>query len=421
MTNGNEQSQATFTDFFESIEAAQTTMFNPSNDSPTSQYFQQQAAFNPFLQQQQPGGYLMPQATGMGYAAFGQHPFGPPQPLQNQFTGYPAPSPFSAPSPFPPQQQQFPPQQFLQQQATGFPSFPPQQMPMMTGGPNPFRQTMMMTGAPPPMPPMPSFPSQTQFPSQNQFAPPPLANSLFPPQAKPPQKQQSLGPPPSSQQLVPQATGSKNPFNRGAGEAPRMQKVEERALSMNSLSLGGSAFGTRSNGNGMNGFENNFNQNGGQNQGYGGPALGQFGQGSASQGSATPPIPKPLVQSQTGMGSIASEFAFAKPFNNLPSSTSMPFPYSAATNPSSQPSFLSQPPTNYTTTSPTPLVSQATGYTSQFERKPFVPTSSFGTNLENEIPRINPFRNEFTPPQQAQNGNGNMNNGFGLNGSGNLM
>lgn len=100
--------------------------------SPTSNYFQQQAAYNPFAQQQM--------MTG---AAFGQQPQ-----VQVQATGMFQPQ--QPTNPFGLQQQH--PQQsfggsFLQAQPTAF------LQPQGTGAPNPFRQSMLM----PSMTGMPSF------------------------------------------------------------------------------------------------------------------------------------------------------------------------------------------------------------------------------------------------------------------------
>ncbi|GAA5854022.1 hypothetical protein JCM8547_008196 [Rhodosporidiobolus lusitaniae] len=153
-----------FTDFFDSIEQAQTPMFNPSTASPTMTYFQQQAAFNPFI---------APQATGMPFAQPGLLP---------QMTGAPNP--------------------FLQSQMTGFVQ---PQMPMMTGA-NPFRMSMMPTGNPfgagltPQMTGMQPFSASPSMPTlQMQPTGSPFGASPFPPQ----QQQQPF--------LAPQPTG--NPFS----------------------------------------------------------------------------------------------------------------------------------------------------------------------------------------------------------------
>ncbi|GAA6032637.1 hypothetical protein JCM8097_004855 [Rhodosporidiobolus ruineniae] len=196
-----------FTDFFESIEQAQTPMFNPNTGSPTLGYFQQQAAFNPFMVAPQPTGMpfaqpgLMPQMTGFGGVA--PNPF-----LQPQVTG------------------------FIQPQMTGFGGQPQlqqmQMQPQMTGmaGANPFRQSMMpqMTGLGAPNPFM-----QQQQPQMTGFSAPPPVPSIQPqatgsPFGQPQQQQQQQSGFLQSQptgnpfgaarpvSLMPQATG--NPFQQ---------------------------------------------------------------------------------------------------------------------------------------------------------------------------------------------------------------
>ncbi|TCD65050.1 hypothetical protein EIP91_003288 [Steccherinum ochraceum] len=111
-------------DFFTAIEEEQPQMFNPQTNSPTSNYFQQQATYNPFSQQ--------PQMTGV--------PFGQPQ-MQMQATGMFQPqqtNPFGLQQPQP--QQQFG-GNFLQAQPSGF------LQAQTTGAPNPFRQSMLMPNA----------------------------------------------------------------------------------------------------------------------------------------------------------------------------------------------------------------------------------------------------------------------------------
>ncbi|GAA5897805.1 uncharacterized protein JCM6883_000824 [Sporobolomyces salmoneus] len=126
-----------FTDFFESIEQSQTSMF-PSSPS-----------FNGTLSSQYTGN---PFGMGMsgGQQAFGAFPGGGGGGIQPQFTGFQpsgvAPNPFLQPqfTGFAPQQPQMTgfaqPQRQLQPQMTGF------VQPQMTGM-NPFRQSMMPTGA----------------------------------------------------------------------------------------------------------------------------------------------------------------------------------------------------------------------------------------------------------------------------------
>ncbi|KAK7683337.1 hypothetical protein QCA50_013599 [Cerrena zonata] len=114
-------------DFFSAIEEEQQSMFNPQTNSPTSAYFQQQATYNPFAQQQM--------MTGVPFGQMQQQ-----QPmLQMQATGY-FPQQQQPTNPFglqPSQSQPF--GNFLQAQPTGF--LQPQ-----TTGANPFRQSMAFPG-----------------------------------------------------------------------------------------------------------------------------------------------------------------------------------------------------------------------------------------------------------------------------------
>ncbi|KAF9269064.1 ANTH-domain-containing protein [Marasmius fiardii PR-910] len=136
---GNAPQPQNVIDFFSTIEEEQPTMFNPQTNSPSTAYFQQQQASNPFAlrQMQMATGQtfgIQPQATGFlspQQSAFqqGPNPFGlQPQPQQRlhvQPTGH---RPFSS---FIPQNNGLSPQQtgFLQSQATGS---------------NPFRQSILM-------------------------------------------------------------------------------------------------------------------------------------------------------------------------------------------------------------------------------------------------------------------------------------
>ncbi|KIJ59229.1 hypothetical protein HYDPIDRAFT_177897 [Hydnomerulius pinastri MD-312] len=167
-------------DFFSSIEEEQTTIFNPTTGSPTNNYFQQQAAHNPFVQRQMTG-------------AFGSHPFGFPGQVQMQPTGFAASQPFQTAQPFQPTQPyqpqpqqnafglQLPQQQapqhrpfstFLQPQATGMQSGAPAGFlqPQATGA-NPFRQSMLM--------PQATGMAAFNMGGANAFAPTPQSNSPF--------------------------------------------------------------------------------------------------------------------------------------------------------------------------------------------------------------------------------------------------
>lgn len=129
-TAGNAPQNQNVVDFFSTIEEEQSTIFNPQTNSPSTAYFQQQQASNPFALRQmqmatgQPFG-MQPPATGFLVApnSFGLQP--QQQHVQVQPTGH---RPFSS---FIPQNNGMQPQQtgFLQPQATGS---------------NPFRQSMLM-------------------------------------------------------------------------------------------------------------------------------------------------------------------------------------------------------------------------------------------------------------------------------------
>ncbi|BGP56032.1 hypothetical protein JCM8202v2_003639 [Rhodotorula sphaerocarpa] len=215
-----------FTDFFESIEQQQTSMFGGSPQPAQPGAFPGAAPFGTFMGAQptgmpfggggQPG--LMPQMTG--------NPF-----LQPQMTGFPGGGGMGGMG--------------MQPQMTGFGGLQPQ----MTGMPNPFRQSTMMTGGggmpnpfamqqPQPngmgMGPFGAGPGPRAMQPQMTGAPggpfgqgpsqggPFRQTSPFAPQQQPQQQQQHLSP---------QATG--NPFG-----AP------QRAMSM-SQPTGGNPFGAR--------------------------------------------------------------------------------------------------------------------------------------------------------------------------------
>ncbi|GJE90285.1 ANTH-domain-containing protein [Phanerochaete sordida] len=207
-TEAKQNSQAMI-DFFTSIEAEQQTMFNPQTGSPTSSNFQQ-AAFNPF-QQQQMG---QPQQFGA------TQPFAMPAQIQIQQTGFVAPQQTGM-NPFgqQPQQPQQPFGGFMQPQQTGF--VQPQQtgfaQPQQTGflvpqatSANPFRQSMLMpqtTGMPFGVQQQQQPQAQPQVPFQTGSANPfPQANAFG-------GQQQSTNPFPGlgQQQQQPQQPSS-NPF-----------------------------------------------------------------------------------------------------------------------------------------------------------------------------------------------------------------
>ncbi|BGP00224.1 Clathrin coat assembly protein AP180A [Rhodotorula toruloides] len=256
-----------FTDFFESIETSQVSMFNSPQMG--GGHFQQQPMFAPFA---------APQATGMPF-------MGQPTGVMPQMTG----NPFLQPqmTGFAPMQQ---PQMtgFLQPQATGMMANPFRQSMMMTGAaPNPFGQQpqgmmpqatgMPFASAPPPVPqmqpqmtgmgspfgriqpqatgnpfgslgqrPMSIMPQATGNPFQQQqqqqqpqssfsSMPPPVSSAPVAsgaPHLAPTTSASSSSPAP----LVPQKTGARNPFAPAPGIIiPQTQPKPEPGPSMNEL------------------------------------------------------------------------------------------------------------------------------------------------------------------------------------------
>ncbi|KAI9062606.1 ANTH-domain-containing protein [Trametes sanguinea] len=191
--------QKALIDFFSAIEEEQQTMFNPQTNSPTSNYFQQQAMHNPFQQQ------MMTGAAFAGAQAFGQQPQ-----LQAQPTGYLFPQQTAVPmgptNPFGMQQQQpqatgQPFQQFLAPQQTGF------LQPQMTGA-NPFRQSTL-------------FPQTTGMPSFGQQMGAAQSTNPFPTQNQQPQMQQQ---PQQQQQPLQNPMQNFNAFQQqptGMGQQPQ--------------------------------------------------------------------------------------------------------------------------------------------------------------------------------------------------------
>ncbi|KAJ3772561.1 ANTH domain-containing protein [Lentinula raphanica] len=432
-------------DFFSGIEEEQPTMFNPQTNSPSTAYFQQQGAVNPFVQ--------------MGMAP----PFGQPQ-MQPQPTGFVVPQQTSlqpAPNPFGmmQQQQQSPSHLRLQPQATGhrpFSSFLPQQatgmptqqsgflQPQATGA-NPFRQSMMMpqstgmamfgiggmqqqqqqqpqsspafgntSGIPngfSAMNGLSSAPNPTAmgspaapFPQQN----PTLTMNVPPRPASAPltafgssQSTSAISPPPA-QTVKTHQTGTKNPFGPISTPPPPVPK--QPTLMELAMGIGG-----------QNG---NLSSQSGQQQ-----------QQQQTQGDA-PQLPQPtgfgsfsfnlssLNPGASDMSSVASSFSTRRPETTAPSSQSSP-PSSGSMN------FLSSQNTATTTTGSTfsdslfssslstqptgatnqssapsisfspaaPLKSQTTGFSGL---KPFKPSSSFGASLLESLPPI-PGSSPVTP------------------------
>ncbi|KZT25223.1 ANTH-domain-containing protein [Neolentinus lepideus HHB14362 ss-1] len=420
-------------DFFSAIEEEQQTMFNPQTGSPTSAYFQQQAAHNPFqMQMQQMTGAFPSQPFGQPAQPFGQS--GQSQ-MQMQPTGFAQPQhvAFQMPlttgtNPFgmgiQNQQQQQQQQSFLRPQTTGF------LQPQSTGA-NPFRQSILMpqnTGMPQfPMNTgagMPNF-MNTNAPSPNAFqqqqsspfpaTPISVASSsssamsstfsTTPSFATPTAQQPNLNgidksslparpatAPLSQQQTstTPQLvkshqTGSKNPFGVPVMPAPPVPQPPTLMELMMGSRAGGSAPGSQQQQQQaqQTGFTNGFGSFGGLNSNN--------------------------AQEKSEMSSIASSFSSLKIGENKTgvaglSSSSTPFgasPLSAqntSTTASSSTfsSFLPNQTTGATvtsTTSSTPSISvsspslkpQMTGFSGI---KPFKPSSSFGAHLLDSLPPI---------------------------------
>jgi hypothetical protein len=420
-----------FVDFFESIEQEQTSMFDPQTGSPSQTYFQQQAAFNPFLQQgQMPPSFgqqlapqltgafafgqphmQMPQMTGLpAFAgAFGMSPFGQQQPqaqmMQPQPTGFLQPqatgvNPFRqsmiAPqmtgNPFGQQQQQrsasagafSPPQQ--QQQASSVPSVP-QLQPQWTGM-NAFQRSAS-GAANTTSPSSPARQSSTGTSTQPSFA---NAFGQQSQQPQPQQTQQQKAPHP----LAPQQTGSKNPFAPPPGSSP--PPVPQAPLpSMNQLAF--NAFQNFQNGqqqqqqqpqqqnnNPQPAQQNNQAQANGNGNGFGaGSAFGDMF-GSNNNHPQQQQQAKTQISQPTGlMGNLASDFAFGRalsPSNTnaingtagapsgLPGNTTGNLPSFAGT--SSASNSTSTPSFGFSS------ASSATGTTSQNTGSSFTPSSAFG-------------------------------------------
>lgn len=269
-------------DFFDSIEQNQQPMAQPNvasqlfgNGYPQAQQYQQpvfpaqQTGYNPFLPNQQPtGSYVQPLAQQPQQPQISQQMPQQPQPLQPDFTGTgfggytPQPQPQLQLQPQP-QSSQYNFQSALssmpqngvasfdsQQQAPQFQQ-PPQPIQSQPTSTNPFRQSVMATGAPTSSA-VPSSPSIRQ--STNPFAKslnsqptpnfpssiPPFSNSHSPFTSPPPQTQQQelqqnsalFSPPQQSLQtqthtLQPQRTGT-NPFVRNRSPAMNTSPPEQQ-------------------------------------------------------------------------------------------------------------------------------------------------------------------------------------------------
>ncbi|KAJ3928136.1 MAG: ANTH domain-containing protein, partial [Lentinula lateritia] len=423
-------------DFFSGIEEEQSTLFNPQTNSPSTAYFQQQGAANPFTQ--------------MGMAP----QFGQPQ-MQVQPTGVVAPQQVSfqqVPNPFGMMQQQSQPPSHLrlQPQATGhrpFSSFLPQQtgmpqqqnsflQPQATGA-NPFRQSMLMpqtTGMAmfgvggmqqqphlfPQQQLQPASPgtlngvpnglsavnglSSAQRPFSQQSSPSPI-NVPARPASTPltafgsTQSSSATSPPPA-QPVKTHQTGTRNPFGPISTPPPPVPK--QPSLMEIALGMGGQ------NGN-MSGQQQQSPQ---QQIVQGAPQLPQqtgFGSFSFNLSALSPGV--------SDMSSVASSFSSRQPDSTATSgqssSSSGPFNALNSQNTSTtttgstfsdslfSSSLSSQPTgaTNYSSppsisfSSAAPLRSQTTGFNGL---KPFKPSSSFGTSLLESLPSI-PGSSPATP------------------------
>ena len=414
-----------FKDFFESIEQEQQTMFNPQTGSPTANYFQQQASYNPFVARQlsyppvgstpylqsQPTGYLQPQITGF---AFGGIQSLPPQPNFDTAFG------MQSANPFPVAQNAFGPS--LGASAFGNPG---SLQPQPTGF-NPFRQSVMQpqatgafpngTGAfgPPAFPQsQPSFDSNSAFqsniasatPNLNASQPAPFnpSNSFLgsvagmstspAPQSTTPTPGGFIPPPMSAspKPLVPQATGSRNPFGPPPGTIPSVPKLPQNQPSLNALAA--SAFAHRS---------------------FSTPPTAPTSQSSLA----------PSSNSAFGstMTNVSSSFFGQINGTTSPAGTiSSTSPFAPSVAASSSPAI----PTSQTFGAPSPLVPQRTGFGGSTV-KPFQPSSSFGASLAEKLPPIaeptgaettnfgnstgaftpNPFRSATMPPSLNNQGTG---------------
>ncbi|BGP25350.1 ENTH domain containing protein [Rhodotorula toruloides] len=256
-----------FTDFFESIETSQVSMFNSPQMS--GGQFQQQPMFAPFAAPPatgmpftiQPTG-LMPQMTGNPFLQPQMTGFAPMQPpqmtgfLQPQATGMMA-NPFrqsmmitgAAPNPFVQQAHAM----VLQATGTPFASAPPpvpQMQPQITGMTTPFGQLQPQATGNPfgslGQRPMSMMPQATGNPFQQQHQqqplppmssmPPPVSSAAVASGAPNLAPTTSSVPPSSPSPLVPQKTGARNPFAPAPGTIiPQSQPKPEPGPSMNEL------------------------------------------------------------------------------------------------------------------------------------------------------------------------------------------
>ncbi|KAH8919528.1 hypothetical protein BT69DRAFT_485273 [Atractiella rhizophila] len=400
-----------FLDFFSTIEQEQQSMFNPNpgNASPSTAWFQQNAAINPFMMQQQPqGAFVVSQSTTFLDPTQTQG-------LVAQPTG--AFAMMQAPSP-PQQQVQSPFGAFMQPQPTGL-------LPQMTGA-NPFRQSTLGVpgaggnpfGAPQmsmPIQPQPTGAFASVFAPSPVVSAPTTAASLFMSTATP--TPPSMAPSGAFGAFAQQQQQQTSPF---AQSQPQPQQDFSSAFSQPQSQTTGSS------------FSNAFGQPSPFAPSPAAPASmgttmqpparsatspNPFGAPAASNTSSTP---KPLVAQKTGTRNpfaLPSDFERKETPPPLPPSLNdlirgaSPFPpASSATSPpvpgagmmgggtmmgniasefalmrTDSPSNLASPSTNTSAASPAmngmdqapaPLRPQITGGV-----KPFVPSSAFGAEL----------------------------------------
>ncbi|GAA6017185.1 hypothetical protein JCM11491_001846 [Sporobolomyces phaffii] len=461
---GQQAPAKSFTDFFESIEQSQTSMF-PGSPSMNGTLSSQMTGFGTMA-----GGPANPFGM-MGGNAFGQFP----QQQLPMMTGF-NPQPQS-PNPFlQPQFTGFAPVQ--QPQFTGFAPPPQMQQPQMTGmAANPFRQSMMptagggggpfgngaggmmqpqMTGNPFSQPqqqqqqpflqsqttgfnafgsggagggmrPMsmmqPQMTGQNPFMNAGQHQPPSRQNTLSPsytnpslptiPQSSPSpfattSTQPSSSPAPNtSAPLVAQKTGARNPFAPAGTLIPQTVPEEPRGPSMNELAFSSFQQQQQQPPPGMNGAVTGGTQSGTETRSEQKKPQDAFSKFLEAQKTGT----LPLTSQKTGglFASIASDFTFDRgqqlqsPQPPPPvgsSSLTSPFSSMSLSSTSQAPpasSYLSSQPTG----NPSYLSSQQTGTTSSFAasaRKPFQPTSSFGSTLFNEFSASGSSPSSSLPP-----------------------
>ncbi|THH28110.1 hypothetical protein EUX98_g6073 [Antrodiella citrinella] len=446
-------------DFFTAIEEEQPQMFNPQTNSPTSNYFQQQATYNPFAQQQMMTGapfaqqpQVQVQATGMFQPQQPTNPFGlqpQQQPqfggnfLQAQPTGFLQPQGTGAPNPFR--------QSTLMTNGTGMPSFAglaPGMQGQMTGAPtNPFPVQPQQTNNPFPVQPQ----SQSAF-GQNPFPGPSQGTNPFP---NPGQNQQgsslfsgqqisspsgmfggsmsispssatsftstTVAPPrPASAPLrantiaeTPQAvkthqTGSRNPFGVPVAAAPPVPKVPtlmELAMGVGSGSSSPNGQQQPTQTGPLSSTPTGFNSaSNGQSS-----VMSNIASGFSSNSRSNT---LPLMGFDTGAtsssttGSTFSSSVFSSLSPQTTATTNTTASNGVGSSSSSPPPSISFSPAGHT-----PIRSQTTGFSGI---KAFKPSSSFGAALLESLPTILQSPNE-SPNASSSALNSNPTGNFGAN------